>query len=328
MKENKFTDDQELDLNALKQKMGDALDSLNTRLFLMLQFFIRNIIIIAVLLAIGVGLGIYLDKTQKTYDHQLTVQPNFGSVDYLYGKINLLESKIQKGDTSFLKNVVGLKFPRKLLKMDIKPIVDVYPFANRSEYNFELLKVMSEDGSVKKVIEEQATAKNYPTHTIYLRTKDAATIANTIEPIMKYLNSSVFYTKIQREYLKSLEVKMVSNEKTIGQIDGILDGYSIAGGAAKTPGMVYYNNENNQINDVIETKDKLVREQSDLRVAQINYDRIIKDQSVDLNIENTEVTNGKMKLILPIFLIGIFVVVKLFIAFYKKQSAKLKAQGK
>ncbi|RZJ71957.1 hypothetical protein [Flavobacterium sp.] len=322
MKDNKFNDDQELDLNALKEKMNNALEGLNTRLFLMLQFFIKNIIVIIVLLVIGVGLGIYLDRTQKTYNHEITVQPNFGSVDYLYGKINLLESKIEKGDTNYLKSVVGLKFPKKLLKVEIKPIVDVYPFANRSEYNFELLKVMSEDGSIKKIIEEPATARNYPTHMIYLHTKDAATDANMIQPLLKYLNDSDFYSKLQVEFQKNLKIKMEANDRMIAQIDGILGQI----GSGQGGGQVYIN-QNTQLNDVIDTKDKLVREQGDLRIGEVSYDKIIKDHGLDINIENTEVTNGKMKIILPIFLIGIFVIVRLFMAFYKKQSAKSKLQA-
>ncbi|NUY80126.1 hypothetical protein HUK80_04405 [Flavobacterium sp. MAH-1] len=323
MKDKKFTDDQEIDLDALKQKMGNALDGLNTKLFRMLQFFIKNIIIISVLLVVGIGLGFYLDRTQKTYDHELKVQPNFGSVDYLYGKINLLESKIEKGDTAYLKNVVGLKYPKKLLKIDIKPIVDVYPFANQSEYNFELLKVMAEDGSIDKIIKEPATSKNYPSHMIYLRTKDIATDATTIQPILKYLNNSAYYAKLQVEYQKNLKIKMVANDRIIAQIDGILDQL---GSNNQASGQVYIN-QNTQLNDVIDSKDKLVREQGDLRVAQVNYDKIVKEQSQDVNIENTEVTNGKMKLFLPILFIGLFVLVKLFIAFYKKQAAKEKKQA-
>lgn len=321
-KEGKHLDDQELDLTALKQKMNNAFDGMNARIFRMLQFVIRNIIIIGLLFVIGVGLGIYLDRTQKLYDHELVVQPNFGSVDYLYAKINLLDSKIQKGDTAFLK-AIGLKYPKKLLKMEIKPIVEVYPFANSSELNFELLKVMAEDGTMKKVIEEPATARNYPRHTIYFRTKYKATKENTIQPLMDYFNNSAFYSKIKVEYIKNLKIKMAANDRIIAQIDGILDSYA-SSAAGKTPGMVYYNNENNQINDVIDSKDKLVREQGDLRVLSVSYDKIVKDQNISANIENTEVTTGKMKIFLPLLLIGFFVIIRIFISFYKNQSLKTK----
>jgi len=323
-KENKHLDDQELDLAAIKQKMGDAFDSMNTRVFRMFQFIIKNIIIIGVLLVIGVGVGIYMDRTQKTYDHEIVVQPNFGSVDYLYAKINLLDSKIQKGDTAFLK-AIGIKYPKKMGKIEIKPIVEVYPFANTSEINFELLKVMAEDGSMKKVLEEQATARNYPRHTISFRTRYLVNNENTIKPLMNYLNNSAFYSVVKSEYIKNLQIKMQANDRIIAQIDGILDSYTTSSGA-KSSGMVYYNNENNQINDVIDSKDKLVREQGDLRVLSLSYDKIVKDQNLTMNIEDTEVTSGKNKFILPLLLIGLFVIIRLFISFYKSQSLKAKQQ--
>ncbi|MBD3583776.1 hypothetical protein [Flavobacterium selenitireducens] len=323
-KQGKNLDDQEIDLAVLKQKMSSAVDGFNYRLFRMLQFVIRNIIILGLLFVIGVGLGIYLDRTQKIYDHEVVVQPNFGSVDYLYAKINLLDSKIQKGDTAFLK-AIGIKYPKKLLKMEIKPIVEVYPFAGSSELNFELLKVMAEDGTMKKVIEEPATARNYPRHTIYFTTKHLATRENIIQPLMDYLNNSAFYSTIKVEYIKNLKIKMEANDRIIAQIDGILDSYA-SSSTGKSPGMVYYNNENNQINDVIESKDKLVREQGDLRVLSVSYDKIVKDQNTSVNIENTEVTSGKMKLFLPLLFIGLFVIVRMFISFYKKQSLKTKQE--
>jgi hypothetical protein len=45
----------------------------------------------------------YLDKTQKKFDHQIIVTPNFKSTDYLYSKINLINSKIIERDIAFFK---------------------------------------------------------------------------------------------------------------------------------------------------------------------------------------------------------------------------------
>jgi hypothetical protein len=47
-------------------------------------------------------------KPKKVYDHELIVQPNFGSTDYLYSKVELLASKINERDTVFLKSI-GIK---------------------------------------------------------------------------------------------------------------------------------------------------------------------------------------------------------------------------
>jgi hypothetical protein len=71
------------------------------RNFRCIQFFIKKAIVIIVLVIIGIGLGFYLDKTQKKFDHQIIVTPNFKSTDYLYSKINLINSKIIERDIAF-----------------------------------------------------------------------------------------------------------------------------------------------------------------------------------------------------------------------------------
>ena len=108
-------------------------------------------------------MGLFLDTTNKTYDHQIIVQPNFGSTDYLYSKIDLLNSKIKENDTVFLQKI-GILDPSKLSKIEIKPIVDVYKFIATDEKNFDLLKLMAEDSDIKKILEEMLQAKT--THII------------------------------------------------------------------------------------------------------------------------------------------------------------------
>jgi hypothetical protein len=44
-----------------------------------------------------------LDKSRTAYDHEIIVMPNFGSTDYLYGKVALLNAKIKENDSLFYK---------------------------------------------------------------------------------------------------------------------------------------------------------------------------------------------------------------------------------
>ena len=133
---NKKIEDQEIDLALISEKIGGIFQGLNTLLFKSIRFAVKNIVIIAILLVIGFLLGFFLDKTTKTFYHQIIVQPNFNSTDYLYSKIDLLTSKIKEGDTIFLKSI-GFDESIKLTKIQVKPIIDIYKFINTSsEKNF------------------------------------------------------------------------------------------------------------------------------------------------------------------------------------------------
>lgn len=315
----KNVEDQEIDLSLISKKIGGFFQNLNSLFFSGIQFVFRNIIVLIVLLIVGVGAGIFLDKTLKTYDHQIIVMPNFGSTDYLYSKVNLLKSKIIENDTLFLKKI-GIKNPEKIAKIEIEPIVDVYKFINNNEQNFELLKLMAEDGDLKKIVEDNLTSKNYTYHVISYTTKDISSTEKTLNPLMAYFNESDYYKVIQKEYLNNIQIKMKANDTTIAQIDGVLNQFSnTIGSNQKSDKLVYYN-ENTQLNDVIKTKDILINEQGSHRIELVNLDKIVKENSFTLNIKNIKSVNGKLKFILPMLFIALFLIGHVFRAFYRKQS--------
>ena len=320
----KNTDNQDIDLSEISKKIGGFFENISTAIFRGFLFFRRNILWVGILFIIGAGLGFYLDKTTKVYDNEIIVSPNFGSVDYLYAKIDLISSKINDNDTVFLKEVVGLKEPKKLKKIAIMPITDVYKFINNSDKNFEFVKLLAEDGDIKKIVNENLTSKNYSNHLISFTTDKQTSNGKTVAPILNFLNNSDYFKIIQKESLNNLKVKMVENDSIISQINGLLNTFSsTANGSQKSDKLVYYN-ENTQLNDIIKTKDALVIEQGSHRIDLVNFDKIVKDNSATLNIKNTQDVNGKMKFILPLFLIFIFILVGYFKSYYKHQMAKLK----
>lgn len=311
-------DSQEIDLSQISKKIGGFFENVATSIFRGFLFFKRNILWVGILFVLGVGLGVYLDKTTKIYDSQIIVSPNFGSVDYLYSKIELINSKIEDGDTLFLKNVVGIKEPRKLKIVSIAPITDVYKFIENKSQNFDLIKLMAEDGDIKKIINESLTSKNYPYHTISLSTVGQTSNEMTVKPILDYINNSDYYKLIQKEYLNNIKIKMTENDSIISQINGLLNSFNGSQGDK----MVYYS-EKSQLSEVIKSKDQLVYEQGLHRIELVNLNKVIKENSTTLNVRNTKATNGKMKLILPLLLVGLFVLASYFISYYKNQMAKL-----
>lgn len=316
-------DSQEIDLSQVAKKIGNFFEGISTKIFKVLLFFKRNILWVGILFILGVSLGLYMDKTSKVYDNEIIVSSNFGSIDYLYAKVELISSKINDGDTIFLKEVVGIKQPKKLKKIEIVPITDVYKFINNSDKNFEFVKLLAEDGDIKKIVNENLTSKNYPYHLISYTTDKETSYEKTVQPLLKYLNNSDYYSLIQKEYLNNVRIKMVENDSIISQINGLLNAFSSnTNSSQKSDKLVYYN-ENSQLNEVIKTKEILINEQGINRISLVNFDKIVKESSITLNIKNTKAANGKMKFILPLFFILLYVIAGLFRSFYKTQMAKL-----
>lgn len=316
-------DNQEIDLSQISKKIGSFFENISTQIFKVFLFFKRNIIWTGILFILGAVLGYYMDKTTKLYDNQMIVCPNFGSTDYLYAKIDLINSKIEEGDTIFLKEKVGIKEPKKFRSITVKPILDIYKFIEDKERNFEVLKLMSEDGDIKKIINENLTSKNYPYHLITYRTLNQTTDEKTLQPLLKFLNDSDYYTIIQQQFVENVKIKMVENDSIISQINNILNTFSTTSNSQQKSDKLVYYNENSQLADVLKTKNELVYEQGMRRLDLINLSKIIKENSITLNIRNKEKTTGKMKFILPILLVSLFVFVSLLLAYYKHQMAKL-----
>jgi hypothetical protein len=81
------------------KKAGDFFQWINRMLF----FFCKKRNHCSCFDTFGFG-GLYLDKMQQQYDHQIIIVPNFKSTD-LYAKIDLLSSKIAEGDSVFLNSI-------------------------------------------------------------------------------------------------------------------------------------------------------------------------------------------------------------------------------
>jgi hypothetical protein len=314
------SDNQEIDLAKITQKVNGIYEGLLNTLFRLILFVKKNFILLAILFVVGGGIGYYLDKKVKSYDHQMIVAPNFGSTDYLYSKVDLLQSKINEGDTLFLKEI-GIKNTKKFGNIKINPIIDFYKFIDNKKDNFELIKLLAEDGNIDKVVENELTSKNYPFHIITFNTSKITSENETVQPILNFLNDSQHFKKLQNEYLSNIQIKMKANDSTIAQIDGLMNQFKNRTNSNNSDKLVYFN-ENTQLNDVLQTKENLIGEQANLRISLVNLDKVIKATSIIINDKNTKGTNGKMKFIVPFIFLLFFIGFKGMLRFYKKQSLK------
>ncbi|PZX95288.1 hypothetical protein DOS84_01630 [Flavobacterium aquariorum] len=317
----------EIDLLTVFSRIGDFFEWINTSLFRIIRFFVKNAIVVAVLIVIGIGIGKYLDSAQKTYVNKITVTPNFKSTDYLYAKIDFLASKIKLQDTVFLKSI-GIQNPLQIASISVAPILNVNDLVNKEDKEFQLLQLMKENESLNTIVKDTTLRKYYNFHSIKINANGIIVQKNTIDPILNFLNTSVYYEAFKKINSQNIQNNIKEKEATILQIDRILNKFSSANTSQSGNEKLIYYNENLNLDKIIKTKDSLCGEIDKLKIEQYNTGKTIREQGMVLNIKSNKIFKWKLIFILPLVFVGLFVFFSFFISFYKKQSLKANANLK
>ena len=326
---NQDTDpNQEVYLSDISQKIKGYFVKVNDSFFDAILFAKRNIIIIALLIAAGVGLGIYRDSGTKSYTHKIFVIPNFGSVDYLYEEVEAINTKIKEHDTVYLKQL-GITKPKYLSKIEIEPVVDIYEFIddtkdeNETDRKFQVFKLISEGGEMGKMLEDPTTSKNYKNHIITITTKGRISPREIIAPVLTHFNANPYLKQLQQEYINNIKQKTAATKVIIEQIDHEVNDVS-APAARENRNLTFYS-DNRPLHELLRIKEKLIREEGQNRINLLNYDKVVKDSGTLLNIKTTTVTDGKSAIILPLLFLFIFLCIVRFRMYYRSQLAKRNA---
>ena len=311
--------DQEIDLGQIGKGIKNFFNSIVDSIFDFIFFIKKKIIIIGFLFVLGVVLGYLLDKS-KTYTQDITVIPNFGSNEYLYKKVEFLNSRIIEKDDQFFKSIGVVNYD-KIGKIEIKAINGIFGFVNmrNNEQNFELIKLMAEDGNIDEIIKNDITSKNFYFHNITFKTEEQINQKEIIDPIVNYLQENTFYKKQQKIFQENLREKIQFNDSLIHQIDGLI----IKLTSNSSSGSSISISEKNGVSELINKKDELIKESQNLKVNLHEYEDIIKVQNISLNNVNNQGTNNKMKLILPFLFVFIYLAFYGFILLYKKQLVRV-----
>lgn len=272
------------------------------------RFIKDNLLMMFFLTIIGAILGYFVSPILKKYESRILLTPNYGTVDYLYNEIDLINSKIKDKDTVFL-NSMGLTSP--ISKISIEPVNSVYQFIQESEKNYDLIKLFAEDGDINKVAEDEKTSKNYRVHQITILTKNATLSETDIDQLFISLNQNKHYNEVKKVMNSNNLARIDSNNKTIDQINSVLSKFSTDISENRSPNLVYFN-DNTQLNDLINTKNNLIKENEYLELEKINSTNIIKKTSQFLNIQQ-ENSTSLLIVLFPLMLVGIFIVAKIIL---------------
>jgi len=254
----------------------------------------------------------------KVYNHEISVIPNFGSNEYLYKKIEQIDTKLREEDETFFKEL-GIKKYEDVVGIEIEAYPAIYNFVNNKEQanNFELIKLMAEDGNIDKIMKEEITSKNYYHHKISIKTKGMFKKEEFITPVLNYLNNNSYFEIQQKVYQKNLADKIILNDSLIKQIDNLI----VLLSSNNSSGTISIS-EKNSILELVEKKDRLILEKQYLLTNENIFDKIIKEESSIINIRDYKPLLLNNKILFPLALILLYLLSYFLFNTYKKQSSR------
>ena len=290
-----------------------------------LYFFVkRKLLVISLLVIISFGIGYTGDKLLQKFQSYVIVSANFESSDYLYNTINLLNSKVKQKDKKFFEKI-GIKNYDNIVEIDVEPVIDVYHFISLNPQNFEMIKLLAEDGDTNETIKDLTTSKNYAAHQIKLVTDDDGISKGVIQNILKYLNSNEYHDNLRLATIRNIDFRIESNKQMIAQIDKIVEEFSKSNQeSSKISDKLVYYNDNMQLNDIIATRNELVVQQGNLILDKAAFSQFIKEKSTTLNVRDNKSITSKLKIALPALILFIFFLSNFLIFLankYKQENA-------
>ncbi|NLN33425.1 MAG: hypothetical protein GX159_07500 [Flavobacteriaceae bacterium] len=280
--------EKDVDLFYLIKKIGKLIDRIGFYFYRLILFAKRNIVILLILLAVGIGGGYLLDslKTER-YRHEIIVVPNYGSTPYLYEYVD------------------GMTYKNALIeKVEIEPIINVYEFVKERYQNMELIKQFSLSNVAFAKYEKNAGVEQYYRYhllTIYTNEVEDANLA--VNQFLSKLNEDPYFLNRQKVEIENTSKTIDELNLSIDNINNILGKFSTSESRAGEVNIDNYS----ELNELVSVKKNIAEDLSRHKIIQLEQQKVIYDTSRILNIRESQIT---YKYILPLLLIfGFFGVV-------------------
>lgn len=263
---------QEIDLAFLYNSLKNFVDNIGFTVFRIINFYLRNIIVTVILTLLGVGLGYYqYTNNPKAYKHEIIVAPNFNSTGYLYNKVQGLG---KSDENSSLGHISEAK---------IEPIIDIFQFVSDSKQNLEIAKYMSENTiEVNKFKKNNDVEKLYKYHVLSYYTDVKDSDSKIYEAIIQALNNDAYLNQRQKIEILETKNKLVELQTSVDNINNIFKKLGSSSENSKDVNVEMYS----QINDLMLTKNELLKQINKTKVEIVEQEKVIFDASKNLNNSN------------------------------------------
>lgn len=308
---------EEIDLGYLIHKINQLFRSAVVALFEIITFFLKYKFILLALIIIGVAYGYYKDATSKpVFNNEAIVIPNFESVDYLYDKVAAINAKIQANDIHYLKAILDTNY-KKIRKIEIEPIIDIYNFAAQSRENIDIFRILFQNQELSYFVEDITTSKYYKYHRLNFVIRGEEQSPLIVNQLLTYFNENEHFAEYQKLYSENITFQLKQNTLMISQVDSLIQAairYS-----KKTDGNQSVNiNDNSDLGTLMFRKQEALNARIDLLKEEKDIIQPIKRVSLNYNLPPDKGFNVSNKVKYPIILILLFSLIFYVLYLYKK----------
>jgi hypothetical protein len=273
MKKNKTSDHQEeIDvfrfLKLISQFVGSIIKKTMKLVF---EIFAKwKILLVITVIAYILGI-VYENKSeyQPEKEGSILVNLNHGSSIYFYNSIDLLQKKISSGDISFFSEKLQFNSEEVLLEIYVEPIISSKGFFELFEDHNQMKVLINNTDDLDETIKYDIKQ-----HKMYFLLSNGSSSA-TVDKIMRYLSSNPIYEAISNVYTRETLNKIEESNKTIRQINKLVEKYSAQNPENGKNSQVYFDGKTENVTGVLTIKSNLIEE-----IAQSKTDLIVESTSV------------------------------------------------
>ncbi|WP_025743775.1 hypothetical protein [Aquimarina pacifica] len=219
------------------------------------RFYRKKAILFLILIVLGVGLGVFIDKYKESGDEYLQdviIEPKYNSTKYVYDFIEELEDNI--GDEAFLKKLkVSPDAVENLKEVTIEPVVkgtDVLDNLQERYENKEFFKDVMTAYDEDKV-EEEGFRDFYKHHKLTFSFKNKNLENSKIsDAIIQYLMTNDYYVKKASLVIQQNKVSLKENKETLKLVNEYLEKLSNNPPRKEDNVVVIQNNEDTPITTI------------------------------------------------------------------------------
>lgn len=309
---------EEIDLFYVFDKIRDFYHGMLANFYRFVQFLKKYWWILLIIIVGGYFAGQFWQRSLRPMKEAvLIVQNNFGSTNYVYNAIEILNIKSKQEDEAFLKQYGFNPEEPEIKEVTIEPVVSVMDLLEKSEPNDRNIDTyMSRIDFEEEILLSEIFYPEYHYHKIIIQTESRD--AKLMDKVMAYLNSNEKFNKIQEVMYAETQLRIQRNDTTIAKIDALMDEYSGKNDRDIRPSEVYNKTiENNNMHHLLEKKTDLIKENEYLKTELTKYDQVV----TVINNPRLAVTSkflDKKRYLIPIGLLFLFTAYFVLKGWYQK----------